>query len=76
MAVPFADAGWKEQLPEHWYPALGEILRDSLDHSWRMVEESLRVEEARGEEEAFASGEPQQAMARFFAERSAKRAGG
>ncbi len=48
--------GEAELLPESVFPRLDAALRQSLDYSFRMVEESFRQEEARGEAEARASG--------------------
>lgn len=55
-AVSAAEGGVEVCLPEEPFPVLEQVLRESIDRSWRMIEEGLRVEEAMGEAEAAAAG--------------------
>lgn len=55
-APAFAASNPTARLPEAVYPELEKILEASVGDSWRMIEETLRVEEARAEAEVYGSG--------------------
>lgn len=52
-------------LPEDSFPLLEQVLREAVDHSWRMIEEELQVEEARAEADVRASGRYPSVSGRF-----------